>query len=488
MEMAPAPRRFTPTLKKETAILFFVQLFSTISFSVLYSTLVLYATIGLKLSSEVAINLTGIFIAFNYFLHLLGGFIGGRFFSYRSLFSWGMVIIAVGCGLIAIPTLNTLYWGTAFCVAGSGLNVTCINMMISQLFDANDKRREAAFLWNYSGMNIGFFIGFAVAGWLQLGQHYFHLFILAGVANVVALVLVLSNWKHLADIKTYYTESKARVRNMIIGFGLIICLILILRFMMAHASAAKDLILVAGALMACVIIYLTMTRHKVIERRKMWAFVILTSSSLIFWVLYQITPLATVLYIEHNVDRHLFGYLIPPQWFQNINTVILIIGCPLMAYIFEELRKRGGNVNIPFQFGCALLFIGIGIVLLPLGIYFASPTGLVSLWWVVLSQVLLTLGEIFLNPIGYAMIGELAPPKLRGILMGTWLMVIGVGSALAAFFSAKAVGHQTFNPVQSNVSYSHTFSSLGWTSIIAGIVVLMLMPFIQKLIHSQNED
>ena len=484
MESAPASRRFTPALKKETAILFFVQLLSTVSFSVLYSTLVLYATKGLKLSNEVAINLTGIFIAFNYFLHLLGGFIGGRFFSYRSLFSWGMAIITIACVIIAIPTLNSLYWGTALFVAGSGLNVTCINMMITQLFDADDKRREAAFLWNYSGMNIGFFVGFMVAGWFQLHDQYFHLFLLTGTANVIALLLVVINWKHLKDINTYYLACTSRARNRAIGFTLIVVLILILRFMMAHAAAAKDIILIVGAIMAFVILYLTATHRKKMERHRMWAYFILTISSLIFWVLYQITPLATTLFIEHNVNRHLWGYLIPPQWFQNINTVILIFGCPLMAYIFEILRKRGRNINIPLQFGCALIFIGVGIAIIPLGIYLANPQGFTNLWWLVLSNVLLTMGEIFLNPIGYAMIGELAPAKLRGIFMGTWLMTIGVGAALSAFFSTKAVGQQT-NPLQSNVSYSHTFSWLGWTSIIVGIGVLMVMPLIQKLIHSK---
>jgi len=66
----------------------------------------------------------------------------------------------IGCGCIAFDTLASLYIGLALFLTGSGLNVTCINMMLTQRFTPEDPRREGAFLWNYAGMNVGFFVGF----------------------------------------------------------------------------------------------------------------------------------------------------------------------------------------------------------------------------------------------------------------------------------------------------------------------------------------
>ena len=40
-------------------------------------------------------------------------------------------------------------------------------MMLTQRFTPEDPRREGAFLWNYAGMNVGFFVGFTVAGYFQ---------------------------------------------------------------------------------------------------------------------------------------------------------------------------------------------------------------------------------------------------------------------------------------------------------------------------------
>ena len=49
----------------------------------------------------------------NYFLHLLGGYIGGRYLSYRSLFGVGMALQIFGCVLISMPEFNFLLWGLA---------------------------------------------------------------------------------------------------------------------------------------------------------------------------------------------------------------------------------------------------------------------------------------------------------------------------------------------------------------------------------------
>src|SRR6185436_11167823 len=141
------------------------------------------------LTAKEATTLMGVFGAFNYGLHLFGGYLGGRFLSNRNLFVGGMVVQVLGCGLIAGGTSTLFYWGLALFLTGSGLNVTCINMMLTQKFAPEDSRREGAFLWNYAGMNIGFFIGFTVAGYFQATESYSALFIFATIGNFVAIVL-----------------------------------------------------------------------------------------------------------------------------------------------------------------------------------------------------------------------------------------------------------------------------------------------------------
>ena len=129
-------------------VLFFIQIFATLGFAVLYSTLVLYATKHLHFATADATTMMGVFGAFNYGLHLFGGYLGGRFLSNRALFVGGMVLQVLGCACIAAGTVAALYLGLALFLTGSGLNVTCVNMMLTQRFAPDDERRESAFLWN----------------------------------------------------------------------------------------------------------------------------------------------------------------------------------------------------------------------------------------------------------------------------------------------------------------------------------------------------
>ena len=199
---AAANTRQASAIPVGSGALFFIQIFSTLGFAVLYSTLVLYATKRLGFSESAANAIMGVFGAFNYGLHMFGGYLGGRFLSNRNLFILGMVLQVFGCYLIAEMGVLGLYWGLAMFLTGSGLNVTCLNMMLTQRFAPDDERRESAFLWNYAGMNLGFFLGYTVAGYFQLGGDYRTLFLFATLGNVLAIVITLFCWRILADINT----------------------------------------------------------------------------------------------------------------------------------------------------------------------------------------------------------------------------------------------------------------------------------------------
>src|ERR1700739_2218780 len=115
-------RRFSAA-PEGPAFHFFSQIFATLVFAVLYSTLVLYATKHLQLGTKEATALMGVFGAFNYGLHLFGGYLGGRFLSNRHLFIGGMVLQFFGSACLSLGTVEMMYVGLALFLTGSGLNV-----------------------------------------------------------------------------------------------------------------------------------------------------------------------------------------------------------------------------------------------------------------------------------------------------------------------------------------------------------------------------
>src|SRR6266487_4827567 len=323
-------KRLFSAAPEGTAALFFIQIFSTLGFA-----------------------------AFNYGLHLFGGYLGGRFLSNRNLFVGGMGLQVFGCACIATGTLPLFYVGLALFLTGSGLNVTCINMMLTQRFTPEDPRREGAFLWNYAGMNVGFFVGFSAAGYFQATQSYSSLFIFATLGNFGAIVLALFNWKTLTDRNTPLldaTRKQFRLRQLA-GLAILIGLVPVVWFMLQRPGGTETILKSICAALALALIYLTVRHRDRRERRNMTAYLILTIGSLMFWSLYQMAPNGLMLFAVNNVNLMIGAVKIQPQWIQNINTICIVLGGPLLASFFTRMRGHGWRIDIPQQFATSLLLM-----------------------------------------------------------------------------------------------------------------------------------
>ncbi len=474
-----------------TIALFFIQVVSTLSFSVLYSTLVLYMKGKLGLHVSTANSIMGVFIAFNFALHLLGGLFGGRLLSNRTLFCIGMLAQVLGCILLSIGGVTYLYYGLAAFLTGSGLNVTCVNCMLTQRFTPDDSRRETAFLWNYAGMNIGFFIGFSLSGIFQLSQNYQRLFLLSSLGNLIALLICLYCWHQLADKETIYSKKNKAQQKKATALGIlsIVLLPFILSQLLHYADWANKLVIFTGVSMLALSVYIAYQQPTKEAKDKILAFAILMIVGAIFWMLYQIGPMGLTVFIDHNVQREYGNWIIPPQWFQNINTLVIVIGGPLFGVLFSQMRANGRQINIPTQFAMALFFIGVAFATLPIGIAYANINGMVNPGWIVLCYVLQSIGELLISPIGYAMIGYLAPTSLQGVMMGMWMLNTGVGATLSSYSSnLMTVGQESTSPLLTNSGYSQVFLSLGLFAIVSSFILLFFVPKLRSLIKEKKTE
>lgn len=489
MSILGSKRALWKSMPQGILALFFIQVVSTLSFSVLYSTLVLYMEGKLGIEISKANSIMGVFIAFNFALHLLGGFWGGRLLSNRSLFCVGMMAQIVGCVLLSVSDVSFLYYGLAAFLTGSGLNVTCVNCMLTQRFSPDDTRRESAFLWNYAGMNIGFFIGYSLSGFFQMSQNYQRLFLLSSLGNLIALVICLYHWQQLADKDTVYSrkDTKEKKSAVLWGVSFVLLLPFILSQMLHNADWSNKLVLVIGCSMLVLVLFMAKQQKTQEASDKIKAFAVLMIVSTVFWMLYQIGPMGLTVFIDHNVQRDLASWSIPPQWFQNINTIAIVIGGPLLSVVLTKMRNNGTQINIPSQFALALLFIGVAFAILPIGIASADANGLVNPGWIVLSYVLQSIGELLISPIGYAMIGYLAPTPLQGIMMGMWMLNTGVGATLSSYSSNLMIsGQDNMSALATNAGYSHVFLMLGLFAIGASMALFLLIPKLRALMQEKK--
>lgn len=470
------------------AALYWIQAFSTFSFALLYSSLSLYLTQQLGFSSKTSNTLVGLFLALNHVLHLWGGVLGGSYLSNRSLFFMTNIMRCIGMLFLVWPKHSMLYTGLSLFLVGCGLNTTCYNNLLTQRFKAHDEeRRDKAFFLSYAAMNIGFFAGYILSGFCDYSNEYESLFGMSIASNLIVALIMLVYWSDFADtdmLLSKVTHPLMRRKKALLGFASILILIplVIVGFHFSHLSNA--VVVIVSSMMLVIILFLGRKQQVKADCQKIKAFLILTLTSIIFWMIYYTGPMGITLFIKNNVDKHFLGYELATQWIMNINALVIIVGAPLVSNMISTLRAKGVHVSVSMQFVGAFLLLALSFFFLSMGVLGADSQGYSSLSWIVAHFMAQSISELLIAPVGYAMIGRIAPSHLQGLLMGTWMMVSGVAASLSHYFSNAMVQSDETNPLVTNVDFLHVFNQLGLWALIGALFLYVVSGTIRSLINN----
>ncbi|MDR0506669.1 MAG: peptide MFS transporter [Dysgonamonadaceae bacterium] len=130
-----------------------------------------------------------------------------------------------------------------------------------------------------------------------------------------------------------------------------------------------------------------------------------------------------------------------PQIFQQFNPFFVIALTPFSIAIFAWLAKIGKEPSTPRKIGLGMLVAALGFVILAIASYsLASPADLESVGgvspdlvspnWLISTYFVLTFAELLLSPMGISFVTKVAPPKLKGLMMGGWFAATGIGNFL----------------------------------------------------------
>lgn len=449
---------------KTSRILILIKMLLVIPFGVAVSSLVLYMTHQLHLPDAASIGVTASFIGCTGIMRVIAGLMGDRFFSHCDLLILCALFLIIGCFLIIDPTY--FYYGVTSIAAGSGLLIA-VNCLITDVFQADDMKREAAFIRNYSGMNAGYIISFAMSGYYELHQQYQTLFMLASVFSLAALSIIVHNWRILSSYQLIKPTHHNKSYQVMTGLVLLLATLFCMHELIQTAAMNNTFIFIFSILFVLWIIQFAMKQPTSEKKNKIFSYLILAAPVLVYWTMFNLSPMALTLFVERSVNRHFLGIEIAPQWVQLINTSAVILVGPLLCHLFNSLRKRGININPSHQFSVGLILIGLALLILPLGIYFSNPGNLVNFNWIIASFTLQGISELLIAPIGFAMIAKLVPHQSQGIMMGNWMMLISTGAIISGYLSKLLLS-----------DYSTSFCLLGGFSVFTGITAYIILPLI----------
>jgi POT family proton-dependent oligopeptide transporter len=176
------------------------------------------------------------------------------------------------------------------------------------------------------------------------------------------------------------------------------------------------------------------------EKKRVVVIVLLFFFAAIFWSAFEQAPTSLNLFARDFTNRVVFGWEMPTLWLQSANSVFVIALAPVFAVVWVAMGKRGQNPSSITKFAFGLLFAGFGFLVMLWAANIVINGGgnvRVSPWWLVLSYLFQTIGELSLSPVGLSSMTKLAPLKFKGQMMGVWFMASALGNLIAGIVGGK---------------------------------------------------
>lgn len=464
----------------------FTAMCERFGFYVLTFLIVLYAKSEYGFSDSAAFLLYGAFSALAYLTTAAGGYLADNVFGVRRCIIFGLVCESAGLMLLAIQGKTIFSIALGLIIVGVGLFKTGPTHLLGRSYEKNDPRIDSGFTLYYMGMNIGSFTSSLLASIIQLYFGWHIAFLYGGVGIALGLIAYFIFRKTAVDIDSEPGKQPLPIKiwqRMIAGTLLVA---FAGAFLVTYPNLTNIFLVIATLGLFSYFIYEIIKSPKN-EQLKIIACLSLIAMGLIFFILYQQAYTSIVLFINRCVDRHIFGREIQTAAFFGLNPFWVVALGPVLAAFYNYLNKHGKNFPITVKFPIGVLLISLCFVSLVAGGYFASAPNQVSPWWIVLTYFLYSAGEMFVSALGPAMITQIAPKRMYGIMMGTWFVVtMSLSAILGGLFATMASVPDTLSdPAAILHIYSQAFTKFGIASIILAAICFAVGPVIKRMVEAK---
>jgi POT family proton-dependent oligopeptide transporter len=366
--------------------LFFTEMWERFSYYGMKALLVYYMMKHLLFTQEQASHIYGLYTGFVYFTPFFGGLLADRVLGQRRTVIVGAVLMAIGHFLMAVEVM--FFPALLFLILGNGAFKPNISTQVGALYLPGDHRRDRAFSIFYMGINLGAFLSPLVCGTLGevYGWHYG--FSAAGVGMLAGLAIYLIGQKHLAPDYIARRTSGEVPR---------------------HEALSRD------------------------DRSKILGLVVLMIFVIIFWGVYEQQGNTLALWADVNTDRHILGWEMPASWFQAFNPAMIILLTPVITSFWSWQARRDSEPSSVAKMVIGCMLLGGSFVVMIFAARVSTEQQTVSIWWLFSCMVILTIGELYLSPVGLSLVTKLAPARMVSMLMGMWFLSSFAGNYMAGY-------------------------------------------------------
>lgn len=454
---------------------------------IMNAVLLLFLCSKFGISDDLAGWIYAVFYFLIYVLSLPGGLIADHTQKYKATIISGLLVMALGYGLLSIPVFSGtadggVSWILVFtCFAlfliafGNGLFKGNLQAIVGQMYDNFEaeaakkgpealeiarSRRDSGFQIFYVFINIGGVIAPFIAPLLRefwLNAHALkynadlprlcHMFINdadgmspADSANLAELAgRVGFNGAVDSGFCTGYLE----IFNTGVHFSFIASVVAMLISMGVFVWVMKRLPNPVKKVKAASI-SAEEVKHDAREiRQRMYALYAVLGVVVFFWFSFHQNGQSLSVFARDFVTTD----NVAPEIWQCINPFFVIVLTPLIMLGFAALVKRGKEVSTPRKIAYGMLITALAYIFLiivavvhgyPSGEEFRSLGESVKMamksgpYVLIITYLFLTVAELFISPLGLSFVSKIAPKHLQGICQGLWLTSTAVGNLFIA--------------------------------------------------------
>lgn len=465
---------------KVLPFLFLTEMWERFGFYVAQGLLVLYMSQYYGFSDDMSYSISGIFAGLVYISPFLGGFLADRLLGFKTAIIWGGLFLIAGYTLLALSKTALLFYpALATIIVGNGLLKPNISSLLGTQYAANDPRRDSGFTIFYIGINIGAALS-GFSGYVRNAYGWEATFTLAAVGMLIGLITFLFGSKFILN-----TQKLKHIKFKLRGMLFVYCMLAVMgiSFLLKINTLANWLLPSAGVVLLVFLIVLTL-QQEAEYRKRMIVLNMLILSSIVFWMLFLQLFNSANLYVERLVDKKLFGFQLTTTIFYASEGIFIILLGPLFAWIWEMLAKKNKNPSPVTKFVFGIFFAGLGFLILGISTLFPDSAGLINPLWIFSSYLIITIGELFLSPIGLSAVTMLAPPNLIGMMMGVWFVATGFGGIFAGWIAKlSSVPSGTATITEKLAIYQNAFLNYAYLAFIIAIILLFLQLGMKRVLR-----
>ena len=473
---------------KQLWYLFTVEMWERFCFYGMRGVLTFFMVDQLLLKDEAANLQYGAIQAFVYAFTFIGGIFADKILGFKKSLLFGGIVMILGNLLIAFSPQTLFYYGIAFSIIGTGFFKPNISSMVGELYHESDNRRDAGYGMFYAGINIGGFLGGILC--IYLGKYYSWTwcFLASAIVMIIGLTTFLLTKKHLGPIGNSplvnLSDSKRKTREI----AVYVCSLFSIPFifiMVKNTDYTDYFMYTIGVIAVSYFVFEVLKLRQINSQKKLIAAFAFIFFYFLFNAIYEQSGGSLSLFAKDNLSYDLLGFTIDPNAVNNSsNTLFVIILSPVIGLLWLWLAKKKLEPNTLIKFGIGFLFLSASFYIFYYTRFFANAKGITSLNVFTFAYFITTIGELCLGPIGMSIITKLAPKKLFGMMMGLWFLASAFGQLAAGKLGAEiSRSNQGDTLVTKLESYTDGYYQLALYSLVAGLILIAISPFIKKLMQ-----